>query len=106
MADPGVHCVCVCAREGHPALPHHAHQEVSKLVVSPSIHSLTLTLTAPPPPIRVLDQFPGTEMAKFAGYCQQNMRRTKHREHPPSRNEIIACLVSVGTCPRCSELLS
>lgn len=55
---------------------------------------LHTALTAPLPPVRVLTQFPGSEMAKFATYCQQNMRRTKQREHPPSRNEIIACLVS------------
>lgn len=73
--------------------------------MSPVHAQLNPALTAPPPPIRVLDQFPGTEMAKFAGYCQQNMRRTKHREHPSSRNEIIACLVSASTRPRCSELL-
>ena len=53
----------------------------------------------PSPSHRVLDKFPGTEMAKFAGYCQQNMRRTKQREHPPSRNEIIACLVSGAPAP-------
>jgi myosin X len=41
---------------------------------------------------RILEKYPDSEMAKFAEYCSQNMRRTKQREYPPSRNEIIACL--------------
>jgi len=33
-------------------------------------------------------------MAKFAEYCQTSLKRTKKRGYAPSRNEIIACLVS------------
>ena len=44
--------------------------------------------------LRVAERYPETEMARFAEYCLKNLMRTKRRDYPPSRNEVIACLVS------------
>ena len=42
-----------------------------------------------------MEKYPESEMAKFAEYCLMSLNRTKKRSYVPSRNEIIACLVSV-----------
>ncbi|XP_046839992.1 unconventional myosin-X-like isoform X2 [Xenia sp. Carnegie-2017] len=41
---------------------------------------------------RSRDQYHETEMAKFAIFCLECIKRTRPREFPPSRAEIIACL--------------
>ncbi|CAB3995226.1 Unconventional myosin-X, partial [Paramuricea clavata] len=41
---------------------------------------------------RSRDHSPDTEMAKFATFCLECIKRTRPREFPPSRAEIIACL--------------
>ena len=41
-----------------------------------------------------MDKFPDTEMAKFAHFCEANLLRTRNRDYPPSKDEVIACLVS------------
>jgi len=43
---------------------------------------------------RVMEQYPNTEMAKFAHFCETNLLRTRNRDYPPSKDEVIACLVS------------
>ena len=36
-------------------------------------------------------------MAKFAHFCETNLLRTRNRDYPPSKDEVIACLVSTYT---------
>eukprot|EP00118_Oscarella_pearsei_P013163 m.102222 g.102222 ORF g.102222 m.102222 type:complete len:1858 (+) comp37156_c0_seq6:100-5673(+) len=41
---------------------------------------------------RYQETFPHTEMVKFANFCTEAIKRTRPRDYPPSREEIIACL--------------
>ena len=64
------------------------------------------------PCLRVVEKYLDTEMSKFAEYCATSLQRTKRRAFAPSRNEIIACLVSMSVsfsnsiitycCPECN----
>ena len=42
-----------------------------------------------------MQKYPESEMAKFAEYCLKTLQRTKKRAYIPSRNEVIACYVSI-----------
>jgi len=44
---------------------------------------------------RVVEEYPDSEMAKFARFCEANVQRSRSRDYPPSKDEVIACLVSV-----------
>ncbi|XP_065839578.1 unconventional myosin-X-like [Oscarella lobularis] len=41
---------------------------------------------------RFQELFPHTEMVKFSNFCTEAIKRTRPRDYPPSREEIIACL--------------
>ena len=44
---------------------------------------------------RVMEVYPDSEMAKFAHFCETNLLQTRSRDYPPSKDEVIACLVSM-----------
>lgn len=43
-------------------------------------------------PSRIHDQFPGTEMEKYALFIYESLKKTKNREFVPSRDEIEALI--------------
>lgn len=44
----------------------------------------------------MIEKYPNTEMAKFAQFCETNLLGNRNRDYPPSKDEVIACLVSTG----------
>lgn len=53
----------------------------------------------------MIEKHPDTEMAKFAQFCETNLLRNRSRDYPPSKDEVIACLVSMGNLYICVVIL-